>query len=69
VVELAGSGPAVADGLGGVSFAVQLTSNPCACTSPLQCGPFGACNGGMCFGCNPFLPPTPGNILVSRFAP
>ncbi len=63
-----GSAGPVADGLGGVSFAVQVGYVPnCPCTVFSDCPNFD-CFGGMCASCasEKFQP---GNILVSRFAP
>jgi hypothetical protein len=63
------AGPVV-DGLGGISYAVQVKYQPnCACATSIQCAnPFDSCIGGMCQSCLATAN-SPGNIVISRFAP
>jgi hypothetical protein len=74
IVQLAGGGSAVADGLGGISIATQPLVSACACTSAIDCPPvsigFPQCTNGMCNPCNyGSFPQYPGDVLISRFAP
>lgn len=65
---VAGSAGPVVDGLGGISLAEQVSMTfSCACTSNVQCTFPSVCNGGTCSECIPMT--TPGDILVTRFAP
>jgi hypothetical protein len=63
------AGPVV-DGLGGISYAVQVKYEPdCACSSAMPCpSSFDQCIGGMCQQCLA-ASSGPGDILISRFAP
>jgi hypothetical protein len=72
VVQVAGAGPAVADGLGGITIATPTYVSACACTDSSQCTSLleAQCENGMCTPCAypPFQTAT-GSILISRFAP